>query len=143
MATKRVPAKTLLKQEQALKLYVAGHTYAVIAKAVGYSSASAACTGVTSAIARHTQEREELAAHALTISLEKYGALFKAAYPKALEGDWEAMRMCVKILERTDKLQGNDQPAQVNVVATVRSELDAEIETMIREFTPEHRVIES
>lgn len=141
MATRRVPTKVLVKQEAALKLYVAGHTYAVIATAVGYSSASSACNAVTSAIARHTQEREELASHALQISLEKYGALFKAAFAKAVGGDWEAMRVAVKILERIDRLQGNELPAQVNVVATVRSELDAEIEQMIAGFTEPQKAI--
>lgn len=142
MATRRIPTKVLVKQEAALKLYVGGHTYAVIAKAVGYATASSACTAVTAAIARHTQEREDLAEYALTISLERYGSLFRAAYPKAIEGDWEAMRVCIKILERTDKLQGNELPAQVNVVATVRSELDAEIEKMIADFaTPAPKII--
>lgn len=140
--SRRVSAKAIERQEIALRLYIAGQSYETIAKAAGFTSRATAYNAVTSAIKRHAAEREGLAEDAMTIALERYEALFRLQFKKALDGDTPAALAAKSIQDKIGKLQGLDAPTQVNL--QIRSELDAQIEELMADLSdaPQQRTFD-
>lgn len=123
-------AEAEVKRGQALELFLAGKTYQQIAKTVGYADRSGAWQAVQTALTDLAERNKELAGHALAIVLAKLDRLWAAQDEAAQSGDTKAAALCLQMIDRYIKLHRLDH-IQVDHTITTRSELDAEIETLV------------
>lgn len=115
--TKATPDRIIIAEREraALELRTEGVTFEVIARFVGYSHRGSAHRAVTRALAATVQEpADELR----RLELERCDALQSAVWPKALEGDAEAVRACLRVMARRSQLLELDSPTRrvANVV---------------------------
>ena len=131
--SRRSSVRTLQKEERVLRMYVAGATYQLIADTVeGISSASNACTIVTRALARHAEERNDLAAHASERAFARLEAIWAGSFPQAARGDAQAANVCLRVHDRMVKLEGLDSPEKLEI--TMRTQFDEGIEKMLADM---------
>ena len=104
---RRIAAKE--RQRQALELRKAGVTLDEIAKAVGFKSRQAAHDSIQRAL----MAIPRLAAEELrNLDLERLDKLALAVWPKALQGDIQAINAALAILTRRAKLLGLEAPVK-------------------------------
>lgn len=133
MGTRRPSTRQLLKEERVLRMFVAGATYQLIADTVeGISSAGAAARIVTSALERHAEERNDLAAHATERAFARLDAIWAGSFANAARGDVQAARVCLGVHDRMVKLEGLDSPDKIEV--TMRTQFDEDIQTMLADM---------
>ena len=101
-----------LKQEQALKLRMEGHSLAAIARKVGYSDRTGAFQAIKSALLKTLQEP---AAALRKIELQRLDMMFQKLWPRAMRCDMGAIDRILKIMERHAKLLGLDAPAKTQL----------------------------
>ena len=85
--------------DQALKLFLAGATYAQIAQAVE-CDVDAVGEAVLAGLAGSAGRREVLDRNARAVAQERTEALFRAHWPSALRGDHRSAELCRRILEK-------------------------------------------
>lgn len=102
------------KQRQALEMRRQGKPYSEIAAEVGYSSASGAHAAVRTALKKTLQEpADELR----RLENTRLDAMLLALWPAIQKGDAKAIAAGVKISERRAKLNGLDEPAELDVTS--------------------------
>jgi hypothetical protein len=104
------------KERQVLAYRQAGATFDQIAQKLGYSNESGARAAFRRAMERIkddaiNSEMRELHRQRLEIAL-------RAIWPQVIAGDFEAIKLMLKILERDAKLYGIDAPIKTEVEVT-------------------------
>lgn len=104
------------KERQVVAYRQAGATFDQIAQRLGYSNESGARAAFRRAMERIkddaiNSEMRDLHRQRLEIAL-------KAIWPQILQGDFEAIKLMLKILERDAKLYGLDAPVKAEVEVT-------------------------
>jgi hypothetical protein len=130
----RLPAPEVLDKETAVvSLRREGRTWQDIAQVVGYASASGASDAYARASNRVVAEGiDELRA----LESDRLDALHRAVWDKALEGDYKALEIVLKVMERRSRLLGLDLPARKQLEVTspgyTPEGIDAELQRLIR-----------
>lgn len=102
----------LQRQQQAVELRRAGRSYREIACQVGIGVASAhRLVGAAIAEARTTVQEDVVELRALELS--RLDGLLGTLWPKARQGDLQAVDRVLRIMERRAKLLGLDAPVKV------------------------------
>lgn len=133
--SRRVSAKVLVKQEQALEMFLLGKSNQEIADKMGYRDRSGAHNAITAALARHSQARADLSERAMTVMMERLERLLFPHYIKGIAGDRASGELALRIFDRISKLQGLDAAVKIDATVTTRSELDAELEALSKQIT--------
>lgn len=102
------------RQRRALEMRRQGKPYSEIATEVGYASASGAHAAVRTALKKTLQEpADELR----RLENTRLDAMLLALWPAIVKGDAKAIAAGVKISERRAKLNGLDEPAELDVTS--------------------------
>lgn len=110
-APRRREAK--LKQLRALELWTQGITdYDELAQAVGYANKSSAHRAVTSAL---DEWKAQSVSDLRNVDNARLDALLAAFWDDAMSGDTKAGSMCLRIIERRAKLNGEDRPTIIQI----------------------------
>lgn len=123
--------KTALKQDQALKMWVAGSSYDTIATTLGWASRSGAYQAVTVALTRFNEEAEARAEHGRAIAIARLRPLWIRAMENvnSVEGSAKDITAALQVADRLARLEGVKDPAH-EIRLTVQTELDREIAMM-------------
>ncbi|MGV9742841.1 hypothetical protein [Nocardia farcinica] len=124
-------ANAATRRELALDLYVQGKTFQQIANALDYADRGSAHRAVYTALSESATRTAELAEHAREVVATRLQRLYGKWEPRALDGDPRAAALCMQMLDRYSKIHGLDR-FQVETTVTTRTELDAEIEELVR-----------
>jgi len=102
---------------RALELRAGGATFAEIARRLGYAGR----TGAHDAVMRALDATVRPAADEVRLlDLVKLDKLWRTAFPRALGGDHEATRACLRIMERQARLLGLDMRQRIDANAKHR-----------------------
>jgi hypothetical protein len=104
-------AVVLEKQEMALTLVKAGHSYEEIAAELGYASRSSAWRLVTNGLKNAVSM---LAEDYLQLELDRLDALQAAVWQSATNGDIAAAGLVLRIMEQRESLLALDKPKPVS-----------------------------
>lgn len=102
------------KQLKALQLRKEGKPYSEIAKELGYKSGSGAHAAVKGALKKTLQEGAD---DLRKLENARLDAMLEALWPSIQNGDAKAIAAGVKISERRAKLNGLDEPAELDVTS--------------------------
>lgn len=108
----RSTAAIARRTQQAVDLHLAGLTYERIAQEVGYSDASGARNAVLRAIREAAAPSRDAARDAAVARCDR---MLRAWWPRALQGDKDAARVCLDWEARRARLLGLDAPQRVEV----------------------------
>lgn len=122
------------KENEALRLRLAGGTYDAIARVMGYANRDGAWKAVDRALAR---QRAEAADQLLALELTRLDALQRGVFATALGGNVQAIASVLKVMDHRAKLtglydvqpQGNDheiRAAFAGFLATVTDTVEGE-----------------
>lgn len=137
----RFQGAVAIRQAEALKLFIAGHSYDQIAQRLNYADRSGAFVAVKRALEDVRAERTELAEHVLDTQIARYTDLYRRcidALDEAEDGREvgraqliSAARGCLDSLSRVYGIDAN------SAVVTVRTEtqLDRDIAELTRMVT--------
>jgi hypothetical protein len=104
---------TQVKEQQALELRLAGHTYDVIAAQVGYVSRSSAYRAVGRAFQRIRAQADEIAEQLRQLEDARYDRMLRAIEAKVQQGDLAAIDRALRISKARRELWGLDAPVQI------------------------------
>lgn len=141
VATRRRRADPLVKaedQRRVTALWVAGATVAEIARATKLSEATIYRVR-QAAIASALDVRDSNVAALREAELLRIDRLQRAHWSAALDGGIGSSKIVLMCIDKRCKLLGLDAPVKVD--ATVKSELDAEIEQLVKELETNGLVI--
>jgi hypothetical protein len=113
---------------ETLKLRAQGLTYREIGERLGIDPSTAqrrVKRGLAETICESVDEMRRLEG-------ERLDALQLALWPKAMEGNAQAVRTILTISERRSKLYGLDQPHQVTIEQWSMESIDAEVARLTR-----------
>jgi hypothetical protein len=113
-----------LRDARVMQLFYAGASYRSIAEAVGLRSKSTVGQIVERALAATGDRRELLSDEARSVWLERYERLWRANWPKALDGDRYASSECRRLLGQWVSVFGLSR--QVTLADTGRLEVDVD-----------------
>lgn len=99
-----------------MRLFVAGATYTEIARVVGLRSSTSVANIVQREFSAPEQRRELLTDEAMAMWQERWERLWRAHWPRALDGDYRSAELCRKLLAQFALVYGLGQ--QVPVVGT-------------------------
>lgn len=106
-----------VREREALRLRLAGLTYAEIAERLGYSRPASAYVAVQRALAKICPPEDVAALRQLEI--QRLDQLLQSRWEKALAGDDAALDRVLRILERKARLLGLDAPEKRQVEASL------------------------
>jgi hypothetical protein len=98
-------AERQVRDEDILRLFIAGATYRQIARALNCGLATVS-RAVAAQLAAGQTRRELLSEEALAVHTERTERLFQAHWQKALGGDHRSAEICRKILAQQARLHG-------------------------------------
>jgi transcriptional regulator with XRE-family HTH domain len=105
-----------IKDEEALKLKLAGLTYKDIAARMGYMSPGAAANAVNRALSKHPDEEE--VAKLRRMQYMKLEQMVAALHNRAMRGDLNAVDRILKVFDMENKLFGAYQlPTQAHTIS--------------------------
>lgn len=107
--------QVLDRQRRSLEFKLAGMSYRRIAEQTGVS-AQQAYTDVQNALTEYIREPTEEVRQQEAARLDR---LMMTHWPKALEGDHDALNAVLRIMDRRAKLLGVDQPQKVDLRALI------------------------
>jgi hypothetical protein len=110
------------RDAQVLQLFLAGASYRAIAEAVGLGSKSTVGRIVERVMGSGVERRELLTDEAHAMWLERFERLWRANWPKALDGDRYAATECRRLLGQWISVFGLSRP--VTLADTGRLEVD-------------------
>jgi hypothetical protein len=113
-----------LRDARVMQLFYAGASYRSIAEAVGLRSKSTVGQIVERSLAATGDRRELLSDEARSVWLERFERLWRANWPKALDGDRYASSECRRLLGQWVSVFGLSR--QVTLADTGRLEVDVE-----------------
>jgi hypothetical protein len=111
------------KQAQALRLRLAGISYADIAQQVGYKSASGALQAVKSALKKTLREP---ANELRTVELARLDEAQSAIWAKVLNGNERAIETFLRISRRRSELLGLNAPVDLKVSGSIEHNVTVE-----------------
>lgn len=112
-ATKPETVEAKEKAAQALELRKEGYGFQEIADKLGYNSVQAAHAAVKRSIMAIIREpAEEL----IKVELERIDKMWRIHYVNAYNGDPDALKSCLKLMERRAKLLGLDAAQKIEDV---------------------------
>jgi hypothetical protein len=120
----------LKKERKVVDLRQMGITYEVIAKEVGYASASGAYHAYERALARYPRETFDKKRDLQEQRIER---LLAGVWTKALRGDTAAIMTTIKLFERQAKLLGLDMPQRFENTVEI-FEGGSEVDEQVRRF---------
>lgn len=123
-------ASASTRREIALEMFLAGRTYQQIADALDYCDRGSAHRAVHTALEESATRTKELADQARPILLARLDRLWGPWFKKARALDPKAADICLRMIDRYSRLNGLDR-VTAEVTVTSRSELDAEIESLV------------
>jgi hypothetical protein len=109
---KQEQVDALGRQLQALELRKAGVSYQKIADALGYAHASGAHKAVESALKRTLQDPAD---EVRRLEVERLDAALFALWPSVTKGQYKAVEVALRLMERRAKLLGLDAPTKTDV----------------------------
>lgn len=118
------------KQRRAVEMRTTGASFQDIADALGYRDRSTARRSYLAGLS-HLPELEDRDTM-LRVESARLDALQAAVWKLAMTGDSESVRTVLRVMQRRAKLLGLDAPTKTEHKVT--SELDAEIEQMLKDF---------
>lgn len=129
------------REVEAFALRKQGKSYQAIADAIGAKSPQTALNAINRALAK-LPPLPELAAHR-KMEWETLNEMQASLWPKVEEGDTEACRVVIRIIERRAKMVGSDALPSLNSVSNdvVQGVLDALIGLAVRLLTDEQRPV--
>lgn len=95
------------RDDEILRLFIAGATYRQIARALNIGVATVSRT-VTKQLAAGAKRRELLSDEALAVHTERTERLFQAHWVKALNGDHRSAEICRRILAQQARINSLD-----------------------------------
>jgi hypothetical protein len=99
------------RDAEALRLRLAGHTYAAIAEMLDYAGAPHAQKQIAKCLSEITREP---AKELQELELKRLDEMFIPAYTRAIEGGGpKAIQSCLHIMERRARLLGLDRPTKI------------------------------
>lgn len=98
-------AERQVREQEILRLWIAGASYARIGQAIGLSSRHVDRI-VKKALAAGAQRRALLAEEALALHQERHERLFEAHWVLALKGDHRSAELCRRLLDQNARLHG-------------------------------------
>lgn len=98
------------KKRRALEMRKVGATYEEIQRALGYKSVCSAWKAVQSALRSMIKEPAE---EVRKLELARLDRMFRAYWPKVIQGDIQAGNLVLKIADRRARLLGLDMPVKV------------------------------
>jgi ADP-ribosylglycohydrolase len=118
--------KVFEKERKVLEMRLAGVTFEVIARSVGYSSAGSCYNAYKRALIRTLQEPAEAVREAEVARLDR---LMQGVWTAALRGEVRSVEAVLRIMDRRAKLMGLDAPTkqQVEVTHYDPTSIDAEV----------------
>jgi hypothetical protein len=105
---------TQLKEEHALDLRLAGHTYDVIAAQVGYASRSSAYRAVERAFQRIRAHTDQTADQLRQLEDARYDRMLRAIDAKVQQGDLVAIDRALRVSQARRQLWGLDAPTRID-----------------------------
>lgn len=121
-------AKTAERRRKAVEMRLSGLDWQSIADKLKYASRGAAQKDVSRAVELLTKEVVTAAAELRDLELLRLDRLQAAMWQDAMNGDSQAVRAILRIMDRRAKLLGLDTPKTIKHV--MRSELDERIEAL-------------
>jgi hypothetical protein len=115
--------ETIVRQNRALELKMAGATHTQIAEVLGYNSRNAVSLAIERALERDTSRVGSARDEFRRITVARTERLIRGLWNNAIRGDLAAVDRVVKIMERQAKLLGLDAPTQVTITDETKSEL--------------------
>jgi hypothetical protein len=103
-----------VKEEQALDLRLAGHTFDVIAAQVGYASRSSAYRAVERAFQRIRAHTDQTAEQLRQLEDARYDRMLRAIDDKVQQGDPGAIDRALRISKARRDLWGLDAPTRID-----------------------------
>ena len=110
-----------VKEQQALELRLAGHTYDAIAAQVGYVSQRSAYRAVGRAFQRIRAHTDETAEQLRQLEDTRYDRMLRAIDEQVQQGDLSAIDRALRISIARRKLWGLDAPVQIQAESAPRS----------------------
>jgi hypothetical protein len=104
---------TQIKEQQALDLRLAGHTFDVIATQLGYTSRSSAYRAVGRALQRIRAHADQTAEQLRQLEDARYDRMPRAIDDKVQQGDVAAIDRGLRINKARRELWGLDAPVQI------------------------------
>ena len=99
----RTLAEARLKRVRAVELLAAGHSYADIARELGYSHRGSAHRAVSQAL---TERAVEMVDQYRQLELDRLDRLHAALWPQAMSGDLGAIGATLRIIDQRVRLLG-------------------------------------
>lgn len=129
MRRKNDPA-VIEKERKVLEMRLAGITFELIAKQVGFASAGACYNAYKRALIRTLQEPADAVREAELARLDR---LMQGVWTQALRGENRSVESVLKIMDRRAKLLGLDAPVkqQVEVNTHDRDSIDSEVARLV------------
>jgi len=115
--------ETIVRQNRALELKMAGATHAEIMVALGFKSVSGVHSALERALERDTSRVGSARDEFRKISVARTERLLRALWPQAIKGDVGVIDRVMKIMERQARLLGLDAPTQITITDETRGEL--------------------
>lgn len=112
----RANAVAIERQTKAVALRLAGLGYQEIADQLDYPSRTHAFADVEAAITLRAQDGTRTVDSLRETEVMRLDRLQAAAWAKALAGDYKAIELSLKIIDRRCKLLGLDAPERIEVV---------------------------
>jgi len=125
MRRKNDPA-VIEKERKVLEMRLAGITFELIAKQVGFASAGACYNAYKRALVRTLQEPADAVREAEIARLDR---LMQGVWTQALRGETRSVDAVLRIMDRRARLLGLDAPIkqQLEVNTYERDSIDAEV----------------
>jgi hypothetical protein len=103
-----------VKEEQALDLRLAGHTFDVIAAQIGYATRSSAYRAVSRALQRIRAHTDQTAEQLRQLEDARYDRMLRAIDDKVQQGDPGAIDRALRISKARRELWGLDAPTRID-----------------------------
>jgi hypothetical protein len=131
-----------VKEQQALELRQAGHTFDAIAAQLGYASRSTAYRAVSRALQRIRAQADQTAEQLRQLEDARYDRMLRAIDDKVQQGDVAAIDRALRISKARRELWGLDAPVQIqSEVSPAMQRLMAEWQQLRDEPPPPRRVL--
>lgn len=122
------------KALRAMQLRTAGATYRAIAESLDYADESGARKAVNRLL---TRTEHDAVGELRDVEGERLDALQRAAWPAAINGDLDAIKTVLAVIDRRMKLYGLAAPVRVDVGGVSHDEFAVRFVALIEEMEPD------
>ena len=138
--SKRNNAANDLRHEQMLDMWIRGYTYKEIAAEMGLRGHSTDIEQVQRTLAKHAENRAELADQALELQLARIERILQTHMQIATEkadplAAARSARIALEAIDRLNRMLGLDQPQRHEVTVNTVDQIDREIAALTAKLT--------